>query len=120
MRIACALLLVWFGVHYGYSWVPVEHQATAFNIARSVGSLVLLGLVVLYFPSWPVLVVSAGLAGEEIQVVGCGLWWLISPWQIKPGDELCSSGLGIPLGSIGLILLAMTAGWLRGRHAAER
>lgn len=117
MRLACALLLVWYGVHYGYSWAPVEHQATVFNIARSLGSLVLIGFLVLTFRSRIVLLVAAGLAAEELQVVVCGAWWLISPWKVNPGDELCSSGLGIPLGSIGLILLAMTAGYLRGRHS---
>jgi hypothetical protein len=115
VRLACALLLVWFGTHYAYSWAPIEHQATVFNIVRSLGSLVLLGLLVLTYHSRPVLLVAAGVAAEELQVIGCGTWWLISPWKVSPGDELCSAGLGFPLGSVGLASLGAVAWHLKNK-----
>lgn len=123
MKLAALLLIVWYAVHYGYQWAPVIHQATVFNVLRSAGSLVLIGVLVLALPSRPVLLAAAGLAAEEAQVVACGTWWLVDPWPVKPGDELCSSGLGLPLGSVGLVLLGMVVGSLhghiRGRHAAK-
>lgn len=120
MKAAAALIFVWFVAHYLWMWAPIQHQGAAFNIARSAASLVLVGMVALAIPSRLVLVPAAGIAAEEAQVIGCGTWWLIDPWVIKPGDELCSSGFGIPLGAIGLSLLGVTAYWLKGRIHASR
>jgi hypothetical protein len=121
MKVAALLLGVWYFAHYLWQWAPEEHQGTVFNISRSAASLVLLGIIVLAFQSKPVFLAAAGVAGEEVQVVACGTWWLFDPWPIKPGDELCSSGLGVPLGSIGLVLIGMLACYLlRGGHAASR
>lgn len=117
MRLAAMLLLVWASVHYLYAFAPSEQQGAVFNIFRSAGSLVLLGALFIAVPSRAAAPIVAGLAAEEAQVVGCGVWWLIDPWIVKPGDELCSSGLGIPLGAIGLALLGVAAYWLKGRHA---
>lgn len=117
MKAAAALLVVWFVAHYAWMWAPIQHQGAVFNIYRSAASLALVGMVALAIPSRLVLVPVAGIAAEEAQVIGCGTWWLIDPWIVKPGDELCSSGLGIPLGAIGLALLGVAAYWLKGRHA---
>lgn len=110
MKLAAMILLGWWAAHYAYQWAHVEHQGTVFNIMRSAVSLMLLTMIA--YQSRVVALPAAGMAGEEIQVIGCGTWWLVSPWEIKPGDELCSSGLGIPLGSIGIMALGMVAAHL--------
>lgn len=120
MKAAVVLLVTWYAVHYGYEWAAVEHQGTVFNIMRSLGSLVLLGLIALAFQSRLTWLPIAGMAGEELQVVVCGSWWLWRPWPVKQGDELCSSGLGIPLGSIGLVLLGMVAGELYSKLRGKK
>ena len=121
MKVACVLLVAWWLAHYGYQWAPAEHAATVFNILRSLASLILLALVALAFPMRLVLLAVAGMAAEEAQVIVCGTWWLWKPWPVLPNQELCSAGLGIPLGSVGLVLIGMLAAHLhnqlRGRHA---
>lgn len=115
MKLAAVLLLIWGAVHYLYKWAPPDLQGAVFNVTRSAASIVLVSCLLLAIPSKVAVVVGAGLMAEDAQVVGCGIWWLIDPW--KPGDELCSERLGIPLGAIGLSLLGVTAYWLRGRYA---
>lgn len=114
MKLAALLLLVWYAVHYGYQWAPAQ-QGAVFNVLRSAGSLVLLSIVFLALPSRVLAVPAAGLAAEELQVIGCGTWWLLDPWPVKPGDELCSAGLGFPLGAVGLAVLGVAAWHLKNK-----
>jgi hypothetical protein len=115
VKTASVLLLLWYTVHYGYGWAAPEYRGVVFNILRSAGSLVLIGIIVLALPTRMTLLAGAGMAGEELQVVGCGTWWLISPWVVREGEDLCSEGLGLPLGSIGLVLIGMLAAYLWNR-----
>lgn len=111
MKLAALLLLLWASVHYGYKLAPADLQGAWFNVARSASSLVLLGLVLMAMPHRAALVIGAGLAAEDAQVVGCGLWWLVDSWP--PGGELCSERIGLPLGAFGLAALGTAAWWLR-------
>jgi hypothetical protein len=115
VKTAAVLLMVWYAVHYAYGWAPPEHRGVVFNIMRSAGSLVLISIVVLALPTRLIALAGAGMAGEELQVVGCGTWWLFDPWVVREGEDLCSEGLGIPLGSIGLVLIGMFAAHLWNR-----
>lgn len=119
MRLAAVLLLVWASVHYLYALAPSEQQGAVFNVLRSAGSLVLLGALFIAVPSRAAAPIVAGLAAEEAQVVGCGVWWLIDPWPAT--GELCSEALGLPMGAFGLTALGVAAFWLRnkmrGNHA---
>jgi len=56
-----------------------------------------------------VVLVCLLIAGYTLQVAGCNLWWMIEPWPVVPGGELCSDRLGLPLGLVGLAAACMVA-----------
>ena len=53
--------------------------------------------------------VCALLACGQVLAAGCSLAWLWQPWPVLPGQGQCSAALDVPLGVIGLWLVAMVA-----------
>jgi hypothetical protein len=113
VKLAAVLLMLWYGVHFGYEWAPAEHRGTVFNIARSAASVLLVGLLLLALPSRAAVIAGAGLMAEDAQVVVCGVWWLLDPWPAT--GDLCSSGIGFPLGAVGLAALGAVAWNLKNK-----
>lgn len=95
-----AVLLAFALRHYLYYWVPDVFQGQAWNITTSVLALVVLAAL---RPAW---YIAAWVAAEELLVIGCGLLWSYSQWQLVPGQEQCSANPNIKISAIGLCLLA--------------
>lgn len=112
------LLLAGLGWNNAHKWVPQEHAG---NVWSASGGLFIAGLLVWVGAAArmaSVQVVCALLAGYALQVFGCNLWFIFEPWEVRPGDELCSSRLGFPLGLAGLWMATLVAQWvyLRRKH----
>lgn len=99
-----ALIALGVLVHYGWSWVPAEHAAQAWNalgaFARLLGWIgaawLIRGAVAPLVAFW--------LACEELMVIGCSVAYIVSPWEVLPGQAQCSALLQFDLGRIGLLL----------------
>lgn len=115
---ALAAVILLAGVMANNVWklAPTESQAYVFHASLALFALVLLGVIGLAAWSrwvWPVV---ALIGGFMLQIAGCSLAYLYSPWVVSPGDELCSAGLHAPIGMIGLWATAVIAMILRGQH----
>lgn len=110
------ILLALFALrHYGYEIFPAEIAARVWNIH---GALVMLALLVwvclwsLYWtPAWGrrtalLIGIAAWWAVEEIMVVACNTWWILSPWAKPPGVSACYPLLHFDIGKIGAALAA--------------
>lgn len=86
--------------------------------------LVLLLVVLPALRAWrsdpAVLLVCALLAGWAAQTAGCSVAWLIEPWELQPGGEICSDRLGIPLGTMGCVAALLVAAHTSTTHASTR
>lgn len=117
--VALVLLVTGLITHYGFQQVEPALAAEAWNIGGALGRAVLLLLVAVAYTSPAVGAVVAWWAFEEVQVVVCGVAWVISPWHVEPGGERCSAWLGIPMGLLGLIAALLLAGFIhqtKGKH----
>jgi hypothetical protein len=47
--------------------------------------------------------VAAWWVCEELMVAGCSVWFIVSPWEIEPGQAQCSALLQFDLGRIGVL-----------------
>jgi hypothetical protein len=117
---AAILLVVWYLSYYAYKLAPVEVEGDVWTMAGSAGRLLLLAALLWKHRVKAALLIGAGVAAEELQVIGCGVWWQIAPWVILPGQERCSERLGLPLGAVGITALGMCAAWWLGRKADGR
>lgn len=114
-----ALLLIGAWVtFYAYELAPSRLWAELWNIGGSLGRLLLLGLLVLAYRSAPVTAAALWWVVEDLQVVGCGIWWLVSPWSMEAGENQCSALIGVPLSLAGLSLGAVLA-WVVHRATVE-
>jgi hypothetical protein len=115
-----ALLLVLIGVGKNNAWklAPPAMQGYAWSISESSLIAALLVLIALRRRSWSIWLAVALLAGFELQVLACSIAFLISPWSVIPGDELCSSGLHFPVGSLGL-WAALFVAWRLHRKGSQ-
>jgi hypothetical protein len=97
--------------HYGYEAFPDAIAARMWNIH---GALVMLALL-----AWVMsdvarltngalrqvaLAVAAWWAVEELMVVGCNTWWIVSPWLKPAGDSACYPILHFDIGKIGTLV----------------
>jgi hypothetical protein len=93
--------------HYGYTLASLEDRAWVWNVT---GSAIMLALVVAlarHLKSRAVWIVVAVWAWEELQVMSCGVAWLIHPWPILAGMDTCSSWSGVTLAKISAALAAV-------------
>lgn len=99
---AVLLLLGTWCVFYGWGHAPPALQADVWNIGGGLGRLLLLTLVVLAYRGAPVLAAALWWAVEDLQVIGCGLLWLVEgPWPTDTGSR-CSDRWGVHFALIGL------------------
>lgn len=108
---ALALLLLGLAWNNAWKWAPVEMQGNVYT-AGTGGFVALLLACIAWRSSLPVRAVCVLLAGFALQVFGCNVAFLVAPWPVQPGDELCSSRLHFPLGLTGLWLASLLAQWI--------
>lgn len=110
--VAFLLLLSGLVTHYAWQHVDPHLSAEAWNIGGALGRLVLLLMVCAAWRSVLVGTVALWWCFEELQVVVCGVAWVIEPWQVQEGSERCSAWLQIPMGLVGLFSALLMAGWI--------
>lgn len=94
---------------------PVAAQAYVWNASSAATTAAFLFLMGLICGSREVWLVVALTAGIELQTATCSVWFIFSPWVIKPGDEICSAGLQFPVGLVLLWCFVCVAMYLRGQ-----
>ena len=103
-----ALLALLAVRHGGYLPFPPDQRAWVWNICGALVTLALL-VSVLWHRRGAVLLIGAWWAAEEAMVAGCGTWYLLHPWPIAPGSDICSSLIGTDLGKVSALALAILA-----------
>jgi hypothetical protein len=112
--LAAGLLTAGIVHNTAHRYVPEDARGFVWNIT---GALLLAGLLLIVATqarSTAVWLVVALLVGHALQVAGCSVAYLWEPWPIVPGDDLCSDGLSVPLGTLGLVGVALLQGAHRG------
>lgn len=104
---AAALLALGVGLFYGWAWFPVEHQAQAWNAAGALTRAALLIALVWHVRERWTLLVAAWWLAEEAMVAGCSIAFMVSPWQVLPGEAQCSALLQFDIGRVGLACIAL-------------
>jgi hypothetical protein len=122
---ALGALLFTMMLHYGMYPFPPSYRALAWNILGSIGRLELLALVFLLLGMTRAdvrryalaMVAVAWLVAEEAMVIGCNAAYIVSPWAVPEGEDMCSNLLRFDLaklgGAVGAVLLFLI---LRRRH----
>ena len=100
--VAFAIVTLTIVCHYLWKRFPAEMQADIWNISMAVYSMLVTIAAGLVFRSRLVWLAVALSSGYFLQVAGCSAAYLISPWDVGPGEEQCSAGLHFPLGTLGL------------------
>ena len=101
---ALALLLAGCAASYGWQFVPAQYVGAAWYISQSLWQVALLALLAVVYRSLSVVLVCALLAVFSLMVAGCEAAFLVKPWPMNPGDELCSARLNYPLGLLGAVI----------------
>lgn len=110
ISVGVVLFMVCWIVHYGYDHASHELRWHAWNMGGAFGRLLLLALVLIAWPGPATFAAAAWWAAEEVQVVGCGVAYALKPWPVAPGEDLCSSWVGVPpLALVGLLVAAAGA-----------
>ena len=109
LNLALALLLVAGVRHYGWVQLDPELRGVASKGLGGIEVLALLALVWRLIPSARVRCVLAFWAVHEVMVAGCSAWWLVKPWEVPAGQPMCSYGLGLDLGAVGLVAFLIVA-----------
>ncbi len=81
-------------LHLGYAVVPTDAEPMAWNALGAIARLMLVLAAVYPITAPGMGAVVAWIASEELQVVVCNAAFAIRPWEIKPGEEMCSSMIG--------------------------
>lgn len=108
---ALALLLAGLAWNNAWKWAPIEQQGHVYTAGTGAFVAVLLACIG-WRAALPVRVVCVLLVGFALQVAGCNAWFIVDPWPVNPGDELCSARLHFPLGLTGLWIASLLAQWL--------
>ena len=119
---AMALLLAGLLWNNAWKWFPAQHGGRVFVAGSGLFIAFLLSGLAVITKSQAVRIVCILIIGFALQVFGCNAWYIVAPWHINPGDELCSSRLGFPLGLAGLWVTILVVQYLyvRGRHGDRR
>ena len=99
-----ALIALGVLVHYGWAWFPPEHQAQAWNALGAFARLVGVSVAAWLIRSTVARLAAFWWACEELMVIGCSSLYIVSPWEVLPGQAQCSALLQFDLGRIGLAL----------------
>ena len=103
---ATALLLLLAVRHYGYYLSP--QRALLWNVLGSAVMIVFVAQQWRTLPRWG-LYVAAWWIAEESMVIGCDVAYMVSPWAVPPGQDMCSSLLDFDLGKVGALVVAVLA-----------
>lgn len=115
-KLALVMLVTGLLLSYSWQWVPVQYSGEAFSIVTSLHVIVVLYIIGMTFTSPEVLAVVALLIMFKLTVITCNAWYIVDPWEVRPGEALCSARLNMPLGFIGLGLGVLLAARIaRGR-----
>ena len=60
-------------------------------------------------PSKPLAWLLVWWAWEELQVALCALAYMRNPWDVLPGQAICSALVGMDIGAAGILALAVVA-----------
>lgn len=120
-----ATVLLVIGCVVAYFWQVVQKLGVndpdvlgqVWNLSTSVYRVGLLTLVALAYRSKVVLSVTALLSAFDLMVAGCSAMWLYEPWEVYPGQELCSTRFHFPLGLLGAVIaLILVINIVRGKR----
>jgi len=97
-----------------HRYVDEESRGLVWNITGAIFLAGLLLVIAVQARSTAVWLAVALLVGHALQVAGCSAayWW--QPWPLTPGGDLCSDGLSLPLGTLGIVGAALVQGTHRG------
>lgn len=112
-------------VHYGWAWFPAEHQAQAWNALGAFARLLAISALGFVLRSSVARFACFWWACEELLVIGCSTAFMVSPWQVPPGQAQCSALMQFDLGRIGMaaavlaLLLSVRSYTLRRSKTGE-
>lgn len=101
---ALAMLIAGCIASYGWQFLPPHFAGAAWYITQSLWQVLLLALLAAIYRSAAVVLVCALLSVFSLMVAGCEAAFLVNPWPMNPGDELCSARLNYPLGLLGAVI----------------
>ena len=108
---ALAMLLAGLAWNDAWKWAPEVHQGRVYTAGSGLFIAALLAGIA-WRASLPERAVCVLLGAYALQVFACNAWFIVDPWPVRPGDELCSSRLHFPLGLTGLWAATMVAQWV--------
>jgi hypothetical protein len=116
LTLPAGLLLAGAIHNQAHKWADPADSAMVWNATGAGLALFLLCCVAwAHRDSAAVLLVCALLAGWAAQTAGCSVAWLIEPWELVEGGEICSDRLGVPLGALGCMAALLVAAHLYKR-----
>ncbi len=104
-----ALFILALGVLRNYGWVPFPPELMGI-VSKALGGLALLGVVPFVWKAYPsrlMWYVLAWWSFEATQILLCSTLYAIKPWEVPTGQSICSVGIGLDLGAIGIMLVAL-------------
>lgn len=110
------MALVALGVAKLTAWqaFPEAMQADIWNVSNALWATALLALIGLLYASKAMFLTVSMLAGFELQTAACSIGYIVKPWPMNPGDELCSAGLQFPIALVSLWAAVCLTLYLRG------
>lgn len=108
MSLPAALLAVGACRHYLWIAAPAELQGMASKGLGACAILALLACIAWRERGQPkqLLWVICWWAWEEMQTALCSVLYMIEPWQVPPGQGICSARIDIDLGAVGILVVA--------------
>jgi len=92
---------------YGYKLASPELAARVWNITGAVVLLAMVLWVAWHWRSRLALFVVGWWAAEEILTIGCNTLWLLRPWPVAAGQDICRGLLEFDVGKLGALLIAL-------------
>lgn len=109
---ALALLLIGVLRHYGYLAAAPEDIGIVSKMLGGAALLALMPFVWKAYPSRLMAWVLAWWAFEALQIVLCSAAYWIKPWEVLPGQSICSASFGLDLGALGIMAAALLLWWI--------
>jgi hypothetical protein len=106
LALACGVLALYVGRHYGYYLATGANRAHVWNISGAVISMLFAVTLFILWPSRLLAIILAWIAMEEISVIACAVAYILRPWYIPEGGDVCSSALGLNLSAVGTAAIA--------------
>lgn len=102
-----AVLLFYAGAVHGIAW---RHASDAMRpyVWNTTGAILIVVLALLVLNAYRSLWVAMTcimIATYSTRVAWCSISWMLSPWPIVPGEELCSDRLGAFMTTLGALAL---------------